>query len=294
MQGRAAKVRIPLPGRHPFVPPVAAPGLSPMPRPSYSDGIMTDGIVQPQIRSLPRFRVAAVLLAASGMAFGAGFGIALAPAPLAAQPAAPGAAPAAEAPRIAIQAGHWRAHEAPDELARIRSNGTLGGGKHEWEVTLEIARRTAALLEARGYVVEILPATVPPRHRADLFIAIHADGFHSPSASGFSVAAPRRDATGRAQAFADVLVEHYRDATGLRARIPTRTMQGYYAFNTRRYTHAIDPRTPGVIIEAGFLTSPRDQEILIRAPERSARGIAAAVEQFLPFPVVADPEAGAR
>jgi N-acetylmuramoyl-L-alanine amidase len=243
---------------------------------------------RPRSRPWPRPGPAAYLGLGAAAALGAS--LALAPAALAAQPAASGVSP--EAPRIAIQAGHWLAAEAPDELARIRSNGTRGGGKHEWEVTLEIARRTAALLEARGYAVEILPATVPPRYRADLFIAIHADGFHAPSASGFSVAAPRRDATGRAQAFADILAEHYHEATGLRARLPTRTMQGYYAFNTRRYTHSIDPRTPGVILEAGFLTSPRDQEILIRAPERSARGIAAAVERFLPFPLVADPEAG--
>src|SRR5690606_23394369 len=57
-------------------------------------------------------------------------------------PADPGAAPeldadrAPAAPRVALQAGHWLAHEAPDELARIRSNGTRGGGVHEWEVTL--------------------------------------------------------------------------------------------------------------------------------------------------------------
>lgn len=185
--------------------------------------------------------------------------------------------------RIALQAGHWRASEAPDELARLRSNGTMGGGRHEWEVTLEIARHAAGLLEARGYEVEILPTTIPPGYRADLFIAIHADGFHSPAASGFSVAAPRRDATGQGQAFADVLAGHYRAASGLRHRVATRRMQGYYAFNARRYRHALDPRTPAVILEAGFLTSPADREILFHAPDRLAQGIAAAVEEFLPL-----------
>jgi hypothetical protein len=185
--------------------------------------------------------------------------------------------------RIALQAGHWRAAEAPEELARLRSNGTMGGGRHEWEVTLEIARQAAGLLEARGYEVEILPTTVPPGYRADLFIAIHADGFHSPAASGFSVAAPRRDATGQGQVFADLLAGHYRAASGLRHRVATRRMQGYYAFNSRRYRHALDPLTPAVILEAGFLTSPADREILVHAPDRLAQGIAAAVEEFLPL-----------
>ncbi len=188
--------------------------------------------------------------------------------------------------RIGLQAGHWRSIEAPDELARIRSNGTRGGGKEEWEVTLDIAERAAELLRARGYEVEILPATVPPGYRADLFIAIHADGFHSPAASGFSVAPPRRDATGRAGAFAEVLAGSYREATELRHRVATRRMQGYYAFNSRRYHHALDPSTVGVIIETGFLTSPVDREILLNAPDRSARGIADAVERFLPVSAV--------
>lgn len=185
--------------------------------------------------------------------------------------------------RIALQAGHWLSAEAPNELARIRSNGTRGGGKEEWEVTLEIARETAALLEAKGYEVEILPATVPPGYRADLFIAIHADGFHIPSASGFSVAGPRRDATGRAAVFAGILAERYRESTGLRVRQPKRRMHGYYAFNSRRYTHAIHPSTVAVILEAGFLTNPGDQRLLIDSPERSAAGIAAAVAHFLPL-----------
>lgn len=185
--------------------------------------------------------------------------------------------------RVALQAGHWLSAEAPAELARIRSNGTRGGGKQEWEVTLDIARRTAALLEARGYEVEILPATVPPGYRADLFIAIHADGFHTPSATGFSVAGPRRDATGRASVFAGILAEQYRESTGLRLRQPNRRMQGYYAFNARRYTHAIHPSTVAVILEAGFLTNPSDQRLLIDSPERSAAGIAEAVTRFLPM-----------
>ena len=189
--------------------------------------------------------------------------------------------------RIALQAGHWRADEAPGELSGLRDNGTSWRGTAEWETTLEIARRAGAQLEELGYEVDILPAVVPPDYRAHLFIAIHADGSNNPEASGYRVAAPRRDATGRASQAADLLRESYGEATGLR-RLPTTTrrMQNYYAFNFRRYEHALHPMTIAVIIETGFLTSSRDRRVIIDAPERAARGIVEAVKAF---PVTASP-----
>ena len=46
--------------------------------------------------------------------------------------------------RIALQAGHWRADEAPDELSGLRGNGTRWQAAAEWEGNLEIARREAS------------------------------------------------------------------------------------------------------------------------------------------------------
>ena len=135
----------------------------------------------------------------------------------------------------------------------------------------------AGLLESSGFTVDILPATIPPRYSADLFIALHADAFSSPSASGFSIAPPRRDATGRAASFAEILAGTYAEGTSLRRRGMTRTMRGYYAFNYRRYRHALDPGTVAVILETGFLTSPSDRRVIVDDPDRSARAIVAAV-----------------
>ena len=103
--------------------------------------------------------------------------------------------------RIGLQAGHWKADEAPPELSGLRGNGTRWAGKYEWEANVEIARRAGALLEELGYEVDLLPAVVPPSYRAHLFISIHADGSADPRASGYRIAAPRRDATGRAPGF---------------------------------------------------------------------------------------------
>ena len=89
-------------------------------------------------------------------------------------------------------------------------------------MTLDIARSAGSMLEEMGYEVDILPAVVPPSYRAHLFISIHADGSGDPNASGYRVAAPSRDATGRAAQVVDLLQESYGEATGLR-RLPTVT-----------------------------------------------------------------------
>lgn len=193
--------------------------------------------------------------------------------------------------RIALQAGHWRADEAPNELRGLRDNGTSARGMAEWEANLEIARRAQALLEPMGYVVDVLPAVVPPSYRAHLFISIHADGSNDPRATGYRVASPSRDATGRAAEIADILERSYGEATGIR-RLPaaTRRMRNYYAFNFRRYVHALHPMTIAVILETGFLTSASDWEIIVEDPDRAARGI---VEAVTAFHVTAPPESPA-
>jgi N-acetylmuramoyl-L-alanine amidase len=137
------------------------------------------------------------------------------------------------------------------------------------------------MLEELGYEVDVLPAVVPPGYRAHLFIAIHADGSEDPAASGFRVAAPRSDATGRAGGVVDLLGSTYARATGIRnLGTTTRRMRNYYAFNFRRYEHALHPMTIGVILETGFLTSARDRDVILDAPDRAARGIVEAVRAF--------------
>ncbi|MCH7858012.1 MAG: N-acetylmuramoyl-L-alanine amidase [Gemmatimonadetes bacterium] len=195
--------------------------------------------------------------------------------------------------RIALQAGHWRADEAPRELRGLRNNGTRWRETAEWEVNLEIVQRAGAMLEEMGYEVDILPAVVPPAYRAHLFIAIHADGSNDPNASGYRVAAPRRDATGKASQVAALLAQSYGEATGIK-RLPTitRRMRNYYAFNFQRYEHALHPMTIAIILETGFLTSRRDRQVLVNDPDRAARGIVAAVTAFsvTPPPVIVDEE----
>ncbi len=189
--------------------------------------------------------------------------------------------------RIALQVGHWRVEEAPRELSGLRGNGTSWNGTHEREFNLEIARRTGAMLEELGYVVDILPAVVPPDYRAHLFLAIHADASNDRNAKGYRVSAPRRDATGRAQDFVDLLHQTYGPATGIRRlQDTTRRMRNYYAFNYRRYEHALHPMTIAAIIETGFLTNAGDRAVIMNQPERAARGI---VDAITAFPITPPP-----
>lgn len=183
-----------------------------------------------------------------------------------------------------MQAGHWRAKDLPEEQHAVRdaAGGATAGGVVEWEVNLAIAREAARLLVARGVAVDVLPARVEPGYRADAFVSIHADGNLDERVGGFKSAPSVRDRSGRAGALNEALVAAYAGATGLGTN-PTITadMTGYYAFDRRRFRHAIDARTPAVVLETGFLSNGRDRAVIVARPRAAATGIARGVLEFL-------------
>ena len=187
-------------------------------------------------------------------------------------------------PKVALQVGHWKNDEVPDELHRLRGNsGATGGGVTETEVNMAIAELTKELLEKEGITVELLPATIPPHYWADVFVAIHADGHTDTTKTGFKAARPRRDYTGNADTLLSAIRNSYEETTGMvwDEETITRNMRGYYAFSWWRYEHAIHPMTPSVILETGFLTSPGDREIIVRQPEIPAEGLAGGILTYL-------------
>lgn len=186
--------------------------------------------------------------------------------------------------RVGLQAGHWFTSDRPYELRNL-SPGSSAGGWAEWEVNLLLAQHAARILEEAGVEVDVLPSTIPPRYRAHAFLAIHADGDIGGRYRGYKIARPGFSSTPDADdAFVRVLYDEYGAATGLPrdsdAHI-SRRMTFYYAFNTRRYQHAIDLGTPAAILEAGFMTSPIDRAFLTGRPEIAARGIANGILRFL-------------
>ncbi len=185
--------------------------------------------------------------------------------------------------RVGIQAGHSELDNVPAELKGLKkSTGASGGGTTEAAAVLKIAKLVKTSLEEKGIVVDLLPATIPVDYVADAFISIHADGNANKTASGFKIAGPGYDFSGKADELVSALYESYGEATGLKTdKNITRRMSGYYAFNWRRYDHAIHPKTPAAIVETGFITSPTDRKIIVSKPEVAAKGITEGIVNFL-------------
>jgi hypothetical protein len=185
-------------------------------------------------------------------------------------------------PRVGIQIGHWQAEDLPDELSRLRTSlGTFAGGYTEAEVNLDIGQRVAALLEAEGVIVDLLPATIPPGYDADVFVTLHCDGASSTGANGFKLATPWR-ASRASQLLLEAITGEYAAATGMpQDGNITVNMRGYYAFSQRRHQHAIAKTTPAVIVEMGFLTNPGDRGMLVGSPDIPAQGVAQGILRYL-------------
>jgi len=186
--------------------------------------------------------------------------------------------------RVGIQIGHWFQGQLPEELRRL-SAGASSGGWNEWELNLLIGQRVVQMLEEAGVEADLLPATIPIRYRAHAFVAIHADGDTSGRLNGYKLARPGFSSIPDADdELVRTLYREYGAATGLvrdaDAHI-SRRMIFYYAFNTRRYQHAIDIGTPAAIIETGFLTNGSDRAFLTSRPDLAARGITNGILRFL-------------
>lgn len=186
-------------------------------------------------------------------------------------------------PRIGLQVGHLDASAMPPELEGLRaSTGAQEGGLEEVQVNRAIVAALAVRLRAEGFRVDVLDATVPVRYRADLVLAVHADANPDASREGyksahFLPARNRRAALLKLDVDRAVLAE-----TGLGDddRNVSIDMRRYYAFNDRRFRHAVARRTPALIVEMGYLTSVRDRALLER-PDRAAKALSDGVNRYL-------------
>jgi N-acetylmuramoyl-L-alanine amidase len=215
---------------------------------------------------------------------GGGVGPYSAPAAVRAGGATPATAQAPIQARVGLQVGHWESSQLPDELAALRTgSGASAGGYQEVDINYAVAQLTAELLRARGITVDILPATIPPGYQADAFVAIHCDANSDTTIGGFKLARygdsviPDRDDT-----LLNAITAAYGPATGQQVDgLVSRAMIYYYAFNSTDFAHAIDPQTPGVIIELGFLTNPADLNLLVTRQPTVATGLANGIITFL-------------
>ena len=170
---------------------------------------------------------------------------------------------------VAVQPGHWEIAQLPPELARLRDNtGAVFGSVREVDINKAVADALVAELDALGWKAILVPAAVPPQLRADAFIAIHADSTDGdPGRRGWKLSAPWR-ASADSRALAASLRQAFAAQTGLVQDIDgvTVNMRGYFAFNYRRFVHAMSPYTPAVIIELGFISNATDRALLTGRP----------------------------
>lgn len=188
--------------------------------------------------------------------------------------------------RVGLQAGHWLTEQIPPELRGL-GPGASAAGRAEWEVNLDIAERTATLLRAYGVEVDVLPTTLPIEYKAHAFLSIHADGDEAGARQGYKLGRAAWSATPEADdRLMAAISGSYAEATRMPIDPvgPSRRMTAYYAFNSRRYCHAVSPGTPSVILEAGYLTSAVDRQILLNDPHAAARGIATGLLRYLDIP----------
>jgi N-acetylmuramoyl-L-alanine amidase len=200
------------------------------------------------------------------------------PPPPTEQPAAPSARPSANppspsAPRIGIVAGHWGSDTGavcPDGLTEV-------------EINLDIAQRVVRVLQALGYQATLLEEFDPrlTGYRADALVSIHADSCEAfpnatPPASGFKVASVEDSLVPDAEArLVACLAQCYAARTGMffHANSITYDMTRYHTF------YEIDGRTPGAIIETGFMLN--DRPMLTQQADLVAQGIVDGIVCFI-------------
>src|SRR5438093_4444119 len=185
--------------------------------------------------------------------------------------------------RVAIQAGHWKSDEAPDELRRlIPQTGAEWEGVTEVEINLDIAQRVGVILNSKGIAVDLLPTTIPVGYVADAFVALHADSDGVGVNNGFKMAHGARRGP-----YEDALLNDIKDAFGAATGLnydPTHisnNMKGYFAFSWSRFQHAVAAHTPAVILEMGYVSSDDDRALMLDKPDLLAAAISDGILKFL-------------
>lgn len=175
-------------------------------------------------------------------------------------------------PLVALLAGH----SGGDDPGAVCPDGL-----REVDITTDIAVRAKVLLESRGYRVDILAEfdrrldAIKRDYAPHAFLAIHADSCVY-YASGYKVARAAYSASPQED---DRLVRCVSSSYAAASRLP---FHEWSITNDMKHYHGlmkIHPRSPGAIIELGFMGSDRD--VLMNQREQLALGIANGIERFL-------------
>jgi N-acetylmuramoyl-L-alanine amidase len=240
---------------------------------------------------------------------------ALSPKPTAVRPSAPRAG---YRPLVVIDAGHG-GHD-PGSIS-------VYGGRREKDVTLAIARAIAAEITRSGkaramltrsddrYLVHRQRYEIARRHKAALFISVHADSAPVPEARGATVytlsevASDREaarlaakensstvlagfDFTKESRDVADILIDlaqrETMNASAAFAAVLQREMSPkvHFKSNAHRFAGFLvlkAPDVPSVLLETGYVSNEQDSKFLFSddGQKAIAEGVAKAVETYL-------------
>lgn len=184
--------------------------------------------------------------------------------------------------RVGLQIGHLDAQLHPEEHASLRWNfGGHSAGIDEVDVNIAVAAELRELLEMAGVTVELLPASVPPHYSADAILSLHADSVEDPARSGYKSSHFEPVRNGRDELLKQHVDEVYLRGSGLRddSLNTSGTMIGYYAFNPE-FRHSVNPRSPALLVEMGYISHPGDRAFLLE-PARPAALLAEGVLEYL-------------
>ena len=179
----------------------------------------------------------------------------------------------ATTPHVGIVAGHLESDQGamcPDGLTEV-------------EINLDVAQRVVYIQRALGYQADLL-AEYDPRledYRADALVSIHADSCvaypnATPPASGFKVASVEDSLVPEAEdRLVACLAQCYAARTGMYFHANSITYDMIYYHNF----YEIDSRTPGAIIETGFMLN--DHHLLTQRADLVAQGIVDGIVCFI-------------
>lgn len=169
------------------------------------------------------------------------------------------------------------------------NSGAEGNGYREQDITYEVGRRLANLLSSNGNFETRLSRPTPTtqlgnsnstslRTRvndanswgADYFISIHTNASTSSSVNGTEALV--YSAPSRASALGEDIVAGIVENTGLRDR-GIKLRPGLYVL---RKTNM-----PAVLVELGFISNPRDANLMANDPQLFAQGIYEGILDYL-------------
>ena len=166
--------------------------------------------------------------------------------------------------------------------------GSEGNGYREQDIVYTIGVLLSRILEARGYETRLsrnspdevigtsnlssLRSRVEEANSwgADYFISLHTNASSNPAANGSEAFVYRLPS--EAGRLASSMLEQLNLSTGLRNR-GVMVRPGLYVLRRTRM--------PSVLVELGFITNPRDAELMANSPELFAQGLADGITDFL-------------